>query len=92
VATFKPEVVLLDIGLPELDGYEVAQRLRASGSTVRLIALTGYGQAEDIQRTRAAGFDAHLVKPVDFAVLERLVAEKPAAANQPLASSRHPAA
>jgi CheY-like chemotaxis protein len=71
VATFKPDVVLLDIGLPELDGYEVAQRLRASGSTVRLIALTGYGQAEDVQRTRAAGFDAHLVKPVDFAALER---------------------
>jgi signal transduction histidine kinase/ActR/RegA family two-component response regulator len=92
VISFKPEVVLLDIGLPELDGYEVAQRLRASGSTVRLIALTGYGQAEDIQRTRAAGFDAHLVKPVDFAVLDRLVAEKPAAAADPRAASRHPAA
>jgi two-component system, sensor histidine kinase len=81
VATFKPDVVLLDIGLPELDGYEVALRLRASGSTVRLIALTGYGQAEDVQRTRAAGFDAHLVKPVDFAALERAVAE-PTAANR----------
>jgi CheY-like chemotaxis protein len=83
VATFKPDVVLLDIGLPELDGYEVAQCLRASGSTVRLVALTGYGQAEDVQRTRAAGFDAHLVKPVDFAALERVVAE-PAAAYRTL--------
>jgi signal transduction histidine kinase/ActR/RegA family two-component response regulator len=84
VATFKPDVVLLDIGLPDLDGYEVAQRLRASGSTVRLIALTGYGQAEDTQRARAAGFDAHLVKPVDFAALERAVAE-PGAATRDLA-------
>jgi len=84
VTSFKPDVVLLDIGLPELDGYEVAQRLRASGSTVRLIALTGYGQAEDVQRTRAAGFDAHLVKPVDFAALERAVADT-AAANRNLA-------
>jgi signal transduction histidine kinase/ActR/RegA family two-component response regulator len=84
VATFKPEVLLLDIGLPEMDGYEVARRLRASGSVVRLIALTGYGQAEDVQRTRAAGFDAHLVKPVDFAALERVVAQ-PAAAKRNLA-------
>ena len=91
VAIFRPDAVLLDIGLPDLDGYEVAQRLRASGSAVRLIALTGYGQTEDIQRTRSAGFDAHLVKPVDFAALERLIAEEPAVASQNPASSRHPA-
>ena len=71
IATFDPDVVLLDIGLPEMDGYEVAQRIRAGGSRVRLIALTGYGQAEDIARTRSAGFDAHLVKPVDSVALER---------------------
>jgi signal transduction histidine kinase len=75
IAVFNPHLVLLDIGLPDIDGYGVAQRIRATGSTVRLVALTGYGQAEDIQRTRGAGFDAHMVKPVDFAALERVVAE-----------------
>jgi signal transduction histidine kinase/ActR/RegA family two-component response regulator len=71
IVTFGPDVVLLDIGLPQMDGYEVAKRIRAAGSCVRLVALTGYGQAEDIERTHSAGFDAHLVKPVDFAALER---------------------
>jgi len=74
IANFNPDVILLDIGLPDIDGYQVARRIRASGSIVRLVALTGYGQAEDVQRTRAAGFDAHLVKPVDFVALERVVA------------------
>jgi signal transduction histidine kinase/ActR/RegA family two-component response regulator len=76
IATFRPDVVLLDIGLPEMDGYEVAKRIRAGGSSVRLVALTGYGQAEDIQRTHSAGFDAHLVKPVDFVALERTISGK----------------
>ena len=74
IVTFGPDVVLLDIGLPEMDGYEVAKRIRAGGSSVRLVALTGYGQAEDILRTRSAGFDTHLVKPVDFVALERAIA------------------
>jgi CheY-like chemotaxis protein len=74
MASFKPDVMLLDIGLPEMDGYEVAQRLRAAGSTVRLVALTGYGQAADMQRTLAAGFDAHLVKPLNLGALGRIVA------------------
>jgi CheY-like chemotaxis protein len=65
-ASFDPEVILLDIGLPGMDGYEVARRIRARGSTARLVALTGYGQSEDIRRTQAAGFDAHLVKPVEL--------------------------
>jgi signal transduction histidine kinase/ActR/RegA family two-component response regulator len=82
IATFSPDVVLLDIGLPEMDGYEVAKRIRAGGSFVRLVALTGYGQAEDIQRTHSAGFDAHLVKPVDFAALERTIAGKPGPPSQ----------
>src|SRR5215470_7967285 len=59
-------VGLIDIGLPDLDGYTVAQRIRAGGGTgVVLIALTGYSEPEDDRRARAAGFDAHLVKPVD---------------------------
>jgi signal transduction histidine kinase len=74
VADFKPDVMLLDIGLPEMDGYEVARRVRAAGSRVRLVALTGYGQTEDMQRTFAAGFDAHFVKPLDLLALEQLVA------------------
>ncbi len=74
--TFKPDVVLLDIGLPEIDGYEVARRLRALPGLdgLRLVALTGYGQPEDRARTREAGFDAHLVKPVEFVALERAIA------------------
>jgi signal transduction histidine kinase len=64
-AILRPEVVLVDIGLPGLDGFEVARRLRASlGSSPLLIALTGYGQPEDRRRSRDAGFDVHLVKPV----------------------------
>jgi PAS domain S-box-containing protein len=74
--SFKPDVVLLDIGLPEMDGYEVALRLRklAELNGVRLIALTGYGQSEDRERARAVGFDDHLVKPVEFQALERALA------------------
>jgi PAS domain S-box-containing protein len=71
-----PEVVLLDIGLPGLSGFEVAQQLRSINSAngrVKIIALTGYGSAEDRERTKAAGFDHHLVKPVDFRMLERLL-------------------
>jgi PAS domain S-box-containing protein len=69
VATSQPEFVLLDIGLPNMDGYEVARRIRASGASARIIALTGYGQLEDRQRSKDAGFAAHLVKPVDIALL-----------------------
>jgi CheY-like chemotaxis protein len=76
----KPDVILLDIGLPEMNGYDVAQVLRSDPElqTVRLVALTGYGQAEDRRRTRAAGFDDHLVKPVDAAALKRTIAAKAA--------------
>jgi signal transduction histidine kinase/CheY-like chemotaxis protein len=72
----RPDVVLVDIGLPGLDGYGVAARLRTSlGRNVVLIALTGYGQPDDRERTRQAGFDAHVVKPVDPDTLVRLLAE-----------------
>ncbi len=67
-AGMAPDVALIDIGLPGIDGYEVARRLRADPATrlVRLIALTGYGQEDDQRRALEAGFDAHLVKPVDM--------------------------
>jgi signal transduction histidine kinase/CheY-like chemotaxis protein len=72
----RPDVVLVDIGLPGLDGYGVAARLRIGlGRDVVLIALTGYGQPDDRERTRQAGFDAHVVKPVDPDTLIRLLAE-----------------
>jgi signal transduction histidine kinase/ActR/RegA family two-component response regulator len=72
---FSPDVAVLDIGLPVMDGYELAHRLRASPGVrkVRLVALTGYGQAEDARRAREAGFEEHLVKPVDFKRLDALV-------------------
>jgi signal transduction histidine kinase/ActR/RegA family two-component response regulator len=76
-ATLRPDFVLLDIGLPGLDGYEVARRLRQIDGLedVGLIALTGYGQPDDLERGRAAGFDAHFVKPLDFEQLERTLAQ-----------------
>jgi len=70
IAAFDPQLVLLDIGLPGLDGYEVARRLKAKSPKLRVIALSGYGQVEDRQRSAAAGFDAHLVKPVDLDALK----------------------
>ncbi len=72
VPDFKPEVVLLDIGLPEMDGYEVARRLRAQigRHRMRLVAVTGYGQPADRRRAHAAGFDEHMVKPVEPTVLQ----------------------
>jgi CheY-like chemotaxis protein len=70
-------VALIDIGLPDLDGYQVAGRIRASaaGNSLLLIALTGYGQPEDVRRALAAGFNAHLVKPVDPDALTKTLAD-----------------
>jgi CheY-like chemotaxis protein len=78
-ATFAPTTVLLDIGLPIMDGYEVARQLtrRAGGSPIQVIALTGYGQDVDKARAKAAQFAHHLVKPVDLEVLRRLLDEAP---------------
>jgi len=72
VQSFHPDVVVLDIGLPGMDGYEVAQRIRAgaNGAPPTLVALTGYGQQEDRQRAREAGFDHHFIKPADIAALQ----------------------
>lgn len=74
-STFAPSVVILDIGLPGMDGYEVARRMRRDPSmrSMRLIALTGYGQAADTQRARDSGFDSHLVKPIHLDSLRPLL-------------------
>ena len=73
-ATFKPDVALLDLGMPRLSGYEVAKRLRAGGGEMLLIAITGWGQSSDRERSAVAGFDHHLTKPVDYDVLSALLA------------------
>jgi CheY-like chemotaxis protein/two-component sensor histidine kinase len=79
VAAVQPDVVLLDIGLPKMSGYEVAQRIRGqeSGGDVVLIALTGWGQEEDRRRSRNSGFDHHLTKPIEFSALVKLLAGLP---------------
>jgi CheY-like chemotaxis protein len=76
-ADFRPHVALMDLGMPKLDGYEAARHIRQQpwGKDLVLVALTGWGQDEDKQRTREAGFDHHLVKPADPAALQRLLAE-----------------
>lgn len=75
--SFLPEIVLLDIGLPKLNGYEVAERIRKQpwGASMFLIAVTGWGQDEDRQRSSEVGLNVHMVKPVEPAALERLFAD-----------------
>ena len=81
-----PEVALLDIGMPLLDGYEVARRIREQewGKAVTLVALTGWGQESDRRRSQEAGFDTHLVKPLDLEKLTALLARLPARASAPV--------
>jgi CheY-like chemotaxis protein len=83
---FRPDIVLLDLGMPKLDGFEVSRRIRATpwGASMRLVAQSGWGQDEDRRRSAEAGFDHHLVKPIDPAALEALM--------QTLASAARPAA
>lgn len=85
VGEFEPQVAVLDIGLPGMDGYELARRIRErpGAAACRLIALTGYGQDHDRQRSREAGFDAHLVKPADMVQLSTLLDRLPAVAEVP---------
>lgn len=77
--TFMPNVVLLDIGMPKLDGYETCRRIRAQswGKHIRMVALTGWGQEADRQKSKDAGFNDHMVKPIDLAALKQLLAETP---------------
>jgi CheY-like chemotaxis protein len=74
-AEYRPDVMLLDIGLPRLDGYQVARRVRAEpwGRGLLLVAMTGWGQDEDKRRAAEAGFDHHLTKPVDPTAIEKLL-------------------
>ena len=73
---FRPEFILLDIGLPGMDGYQVARQLRRDGfRDVVIIAISGYGQDEDRVRSREAGFDHRLVKPVDYDALITLISQ-----------------
>jgi len=73
--SYRPRVVLLDIGLPNLDGYQVARCLRQEGfSDAIIIAVSGYGQEEDRRRSREAGMDYHLTKPVDIKTITELIA------------------
>ncbi len=74
---FLPQAILMDIGLPKLDGYDTTRRIRSMpcGDDVMIVALTGWCQPEDIRRSAEAGCSAHLAKPVDFAQLDRLLAE-----------------
>ncbi|HJU22937.1 MAG TPA: response regulator, partial [Casimicrobiaceae bacterium] len=82
---FAPDVAIIDIGLPDIDGYEVARRVRAqSKRPISLIALTGFGQPEDLRRAREAGFDLHLVKPVTVERLDHAIA-----ALEPSGASQH---
>jgi len=80
--TFSPDVALLDIGLPLMDGYELARRIRHEPrlARIRLVSITGYGQHSDKVRAHEAGFDVHLVKPVDLGVIETVLAETAATA------------
>ena len=78
-AEYRPRLVLMDLGMPKVDGYEAARRMRLQpwGAELFLVALTGWGAEEDRRRTQDGGFDAHLVKPVDMDILRKLIAEMP---------------
>ena len=74
----RPDVILLDIGMPGMNGYEVARQLRAQDgfADTLLVAITGYGRASDVKQTESAGFDHHLVKPVDYEKLQAVLATR----------------
>jgi CheY-like chemotaxis protein len=80
-ASFRPDAILLDIGMPRLNGYDACEKIRRHpwGADAFIVALTGWGQDEDRNRSRAAGFDRHLVKPVEPATIEKLIQGLPPA-------------
>jgi CheY-like chemotaxis protein len=84
-AKFRPSVVLLDVAMPNLNGYDAARRIREHswGKNMVLIAVTGWGQPRDRERSREAGFDAHLTKPVDYPALIRMLADLSDGASHP---------
>jgi CheY-like chemotaxis protein len=88
-AAARPDVVLIDVGLPGFDGYEVARRIRASpwGKSMRLVALTGYGQTDDRRRALEAGCDLHVTKPVMPARLAEILADPSEPRSAPLSNS-----
>jgi CheY-like chemotaxis protein len=88
-ASHRPEVVLLDIGMPKLNGYDAARQIRRQpwGKNMILIALTGWGQEDDRRRSHEAGFDQHLVKPVEPVSLEKLLGSIQAAPDEVTACS-----
>jgi CheY-like chemotaxis protein len=87
----RPDLVLLDIGMPGMDGYEVARRIRSQpwGRQPTLVALTGWGQENDRKRSREAGFDSHCIKPLDPQRLVNLLASLPAVGEPPVKSRRN---
>jgi two-component system CheB/CheR fusion protein len=89
----KPDVVLLDIGLPQMDGYQVARKLREQPATqdLPIVAVTGYGQASDIERSKAAGMNLHLVKPVSVEDILTLLRQQEAWLSDPLQVPAMPA-
>jgi CheY-like chemotaxis protein len=92
--TFRPDMILLDIGLPKLNGFEVARKIREQpwGQAIMLVALTGWGQEEDRRRSREAGFNHHLTKPVDPLELTNLLASLGADISQKPEQTRIPKA
>jgi DNA-binding response OmpR family regulator len=75
--SFDADLVLLDLGLPEMDGFEVARRLRGAACRARLIAVTGWSQGTHREQSLQAGFDEHLVKPLDLTAIRRLIEDLP---------------
>lgn len=78
VARHRPDAALLDIGMPDMNGYEAARMIReqANGHAIMLIALTGWGEDDDIERAKAAGFDHHLTKPAGYDAIAQLLGER----------------
>jgi CheY-like chemotaxis protein len=73
----RPDLIFMDIGMPKLNGYDAARRIREApwGTGITLVAISGWGQDSDREKSRAAGFDAHLVKPVEFSALDQILSQ-----------------